>query len=507
MGKTNTEKTKPSLSQALIVMLLVSVIVYVVIRAVFTAYAEYNPLEKLLALLLLLSEAYVMFHSFAYFIGVLKVNKTKSFEPDMLELTTFPPVDIFIPVRHEPKEILESTIVACYNLSYPFKTIYVLDDSSEQKYKDEAAELAQRYGCKLFRRSTRHGAKAGVVNDCLKDSTGKYIAIFDVDQNPIADFLTRIVSILEADNKLALVQTPQFYSNLHSSRIALAANMQQATFYENICEAKSLNGAMMCCGTNVVLRRSAVEEVGGFDESTVTEDFATSLQFHLKGWETLYYNHVNTFGQGPEDLSAYLSQQNRWAMGNAAVLKKVLFNLFKSPMLLSFVQWWEYLVTGSYYLVSWAFLFLLLCPIIYIFFGIPAFFLNPIVYSLSFAPYLILSTQIFYSNMKKRNYPTSHLLKGQALFFISLPTYLRSTLLGLLGIKRSFKVTSKDGSHHVSYIQLWPQLLLWLVYLSAVTWGINRFIYSLSIAIAINTLWVIYYLVFSSTIFYFNEGK
>ena len=508
MGKTNTktETTKPSISQALIVMLLVSIIVYIVLRTVFTAYAKYNLLEKSIAVFLLFSEAYVMFHSLAFFIAVFKAGKSEIPEPDTVELNDPPSVDILIPARHEPKEVLESTILACYNLSYPSKTIYVLDDSSEQRYKDEAAELAQRYGCELFRRTSRHGAKAGVINDCVKISTGKYIAVFDVDQNPIDGFLTKTVSILESDSKLALVQTPQYYSNLHLSKVALAANMQQAAFYENICESKSLSGAMMCCGTNVVLRRAAIESVGGFDESTVTEDFATSLQLHLKNWKTVYYNHVGTFGQGPEDLGAYLSQQNRWSMGNVSVLKKVIFNLLKSPFALNFWQWWEYIVTSTYYLVSWAFLLLLLCPIIYIFFGVPSFFMNPVVYSLSFMPYLILSTYIFFTSMKIRRYRYSDLIKGQALFFISLPTYIRGTLLGMLGIRKGFTVTTKDGSHRVSYRQLWPQISLWLICLSAITWGANCFVYSLSPAIAVNTMWITYYFVCSSAVFYFNEG-
>jgi len=505
--KNNAKQIKKSnLIQALIVVLLISVIVYIVLRTVFTAYAEYGPMEKILALVLLFSEGYVMFHSLSYFIGVLKISRAKNLDPPRTKLNQFPPVDILIPARHEPKDILEDTIVACYNLSYPAKTIHILDDSSEQNYKNEAAVLAQKYGCRLFRRQIRHGAKAGVINDCLKGCSGKYVAIFDVDQNPMSDFLTKTVSILEADDKLALVQTPQYYSNLNSNKVALAANMQQAIFYENICEAKSLNGAMMCCGTNVALRREALDQVGGFDESTVTEDFATTLQLHLKGFKTLYYNHVGAFGQGPQDIGSYLAQQSRWSLGSAAVLKKVLKNLCRNPFMLHFAQWWEYIISCTYYLSSWAFLMLLFCPIMYLFFGIPSFFMNPVIYGLVFIPYLMLSTSIFYTSMSSRNYRICDLLKGQALFFIALPVYLKSTILGLCGIKGSFKITAKDRGHRISYLKLWPQIVLWLICLAAIVWGINLFVYSLSIAAIINTMWIMYYFAFSTSIFYFNEG-
>lgn len=504
--KKNTKQIRRSnLIQALIVMLLISIVVYIVLRAVFAAYAGYSTVEKIMAFVLLFSESYVMFHSLSYFMGVFKTSKVKKLDLPKAELNRFPQVDILIPARHEPKDILEDTIIACYNLSYSAKTIHILDDSSEQSYRDEAAEIAQKYGCRLFRRQIRHGAKAGIINDCLKGCGGKYVAVFDVDQNPMSYFLTKIVPTLEADDKLALIQTPQYYSNLTSNKVALAANMQQAVFYENICEAKSLNDAMMCCGTNVVLRREALDQVGGFDENTVTEDFATTLQLHLKGFKTLYYNHVGTFGQGPQDIGSYLAQQSRWALGSAAVFKNVLKSLFRNPFMLHFMQWWEYIISCTYYLSSWAFLMLLFFPIIYLFFGVPSFFMHPVIYSLSFIPYLLLSINLFYTSMSNRNYRICDLLKGQALFFVALPVYLKSTTLGLCGIRGSFKITAKDSGHRISYLKLWPQIVLWLICLAAIVWGIHLFVYSLSMAAIINTTWIMYYFAFSTSIFYFNE--
>jgi len=486
-------------------LVLIFIIVYFVCRAVFLSYAVSSPLEKVLGLLFFAAEAYVMFHAFGYFLGIYKLTKSKKSEPKITELTSFPPVAILIPARHEPKEILENTIASCYNLSYPSKTIYILDDSSKQEYMAEAKEIAQKYDCQLFRREVWHGAKAGILNDCIKNLTDKYIVIFDADQNPISSFLTKTISILENDSELALIQTPQYYSNLQSSNVAFAANMQQACFYEYICEAKSIDGAMMCCGTNFVVRRETLADVGGFDESTVTEDFATSFKLHLRGWKTLYYNHVSVFGQGPENLSAYFSQQNRWAMGNIAVLKKVLAKLWKSPSALRPLQWWEYLVTSSYYSVSWAYLFLIFCPIAYIIFDIPSFFMKPTVYMFSFLPYLILSQLIFYAGMKNRNYAPSKILRGQLLFFLSLPTYCKGTLLGLFGVSRKFIVTKKSDIGRVSYKQLWPQISLWAINLSAITWGINRFAYDRSPAVAVNLVWITYHFLLCSSIFYFND--
>ena len=192
-------------------------------------------------------------------------------------------------------------------------------------------------------------------------------------------------------------------------------------------------------------------------------------------------------------------------MGNVMVLKKVIKHFFTHPRSMKPIQWWEYFITSSYYLVGWAFMFLLLCPIIYILFDLPSFFMNPIIYSLSFMPYLILSLCVFYMSMSGRNYKKKDIFKGQLLFFVSLPTYLRATLMGILGSKKGFAVTSKEGSRQISYLSLWPQLLLWTINLAAITWSINRFVYSYSPAVIVNMIWITYHFVLLSSMFYFNE--
>ena len=450
-----------------------------------------------------------MLHALGYFFGVFNVSRKKELaaQAEKLSIKDFPPVAILIPARHEPKEVIENTLISCYNLAYPNKTIYLLDDSSQEQFKKEAEELTQKYKARVFRRSSRHGAKAGIINDCLKTLKDKYVAIFDADQNPMPNFLTNLIPILENNPKLAFVQTPQFYSNLNASRVSMGSNMQQSVFYEYVCEDKSSSQAMICCGTNVVLRKEALDAVGGLDESTVTEDFATSFKMHLKGWNSLYYNHVHTFGMGPEDLGAYFKQQNRWALGNIGVLRLILLKLLTRPFTLKPTQWFEYIITGSYYLIGWAYLFLVLCPIVYIFFNIPSFFMDPLVYTLSFIPYLLLSFGIFYTSMLGRYYSLGHILRGQALAFITLPIYLRAALLAFIGKRGSFQVTAKSGTRRISYLKLWPQLSLWLVSLAGITWGLNRFAYELSPTSLINVLWITYHFMLLSSIFYFNEQE
>lgn len=498
---------KPGLLKALLVLLFVSISVYFLTRSVFIYYAQYAAFEKTVAVLFFLAEAFVMIHAFGYFFSVFKISKKEITEISAAQLKDFPSVAILIPSRHEPKEVLESTLLSCYNLDYPNKTVRLLDDSSDEKYKKEAEELCAKFNAEIFRRISRHGAKAGIINDCLKTLKEKYLAIFDADQNPMPDFLSKLIPILEGNQKLAFVQTPQFYSNLGSSKISMGSNMQQAVFYEYICEGKSTSQAMMCCGTNVVFRRQALNEVGGLDETTVTEDFATSFKMQLIGWNSLYYNHVHTFGMGPEDLGAYFKQQNRWAVGNISVLRKILAKFIRSPFVMRPAQWFEYGITGSYYLISWAYFLLLLLPIAYLFFNIPSFFMNPIVYTLTFTPYFILSIAIFYTSMAGRYYSARQLFSGQLLAFITLPVYLKASFLGLIGARSSFEVTAKTGIRRIPYFKLWPQLILWVICLAAVTWGLNRLIYEPTVGIAFNVAWTSYHFVLISSIFYFNEEK
>lgn len=496
---------RAELTAALVVVLILCGCVYLMARAVFIVFADYHRVEKVLAILFFCAEAFVLMHGFAFFISILKMNRKSLEEPEPGKMDQEPALAILVPARHEPKEVLDKTFTCLYNLNYKNKTIYLLDDSSAEEHKKEAEAIAEKYGAKVFRRTERHGAKAGIINDCVKSLDEKYVAVFDADQNPIPMFFDKLVPILEEDPKLAFVQTPQFYSNLDSSPVAFAANLQQSVFYEFVCEAKSSADAMMCCGTNVVFRREALEDVGGLDESTVTEDFATSFTFHRKGWKTLYYNHVYTFGQGPENIAAYFKQQNRWAAGNVAVLRKLLGRMLIHPRDVGFSQWMEYLTTGSYYLVGLAYMFLMLCPIIFLFTGIPSFFMHPAVYLLTFLPFMFLSYMVFYSTMGRRGYRARDLIKGQLLLYLSLPIYSKAALSGLLGFKSEFQVTSKGDSRYTSFTELTSQLLFWTICLSALTWGVNRLIYEPTPAVGINILWVCFHFLVLSSIFYFND--
>ncbi|MDD5439518.1 MAG: glycosyltransferase [Candidatus Omnitrophica bacterium] len=490
-----------------VITILVS-LAYVAVRTALFLFADYTAVEKLFAVMLIAGDLFIILHSIGYAANLLTLYTNRDHErtPKAGMPSGDPPsVALLVPARHEPREVLERTFTSLKNINYANKHVYFLDDSSEEKYKHDAETLARAMGVTLFGRAERHGAKAGIVNDCLKTLTEDYIVIFDADQNPLPEFLNVLIPLMENDKRLAFIQTPQFYSNIDQSRVARGAAFQQAVFYEYICEGKSSGGAMFCCGTNVVFRRQALLEVGGLDESTVTEDFATSLRFHARGWKSLYYNHVYTFGMGPEDLAGYFKQQFRWTTGTISVLKKILWRFLTRPFSLTPIQWWEYLLSGSYYFIGIAFFFLMICPLTYIFFKIPSFFVQPEIYCLSFIPYFVLSIGVFYFLLGKRNYKVRDLFLGQLLASITFSVYIRGAVTALLGIRTPFGVTEKKKGRAISPWRLWPQFSMLFINFIAFVWAVNRFIYELNPAVIVNGIWMFYYFMVLSGIFYFNR--
>ncbi len=165
------------------------------------------------------------------------------------------------------------------------------------------------------------------------------------------------------DPNVAFVQTPQYYANHGTHRMAAAAWSQQALFFGIIAQGKAGLRSMFCCGTNVLFRRAALEDVGGFPEESLTEDFLLSVRMQERGWETAYVPRVLAQGLGPEDAASYVGQQRRWAKGCIAAIPAVL------RAKLPWRQRLQYLLSASYFLSGWTILVYLSLPMIRILTG------------------------------------------------------------------------------------------------------------------------------------------
>ena len=536
-----TTRSNSAVLGILVLLAMLSIIAYLVIRTALFFVAPFQWQERLLATFLLAAEVFILIHGFGYFLNIYHVlQKPQAPLPMATEhqLDSYPPVAIIVSSYKEPLAVVENTLTCFYNLTYPNKRLYFLDDTRYdlawdtpermQAYRAGIDSLCEEIGINLFRRKW-HGAKAGMINDFLdflagnqregfgfvphgakgSGETEKYIIVFDADMNPFPDFVEPLVAMMEKNPRLAFVQTPQYYSNFETNRVARASGLQQAVFYEYICEGKSLQDAMFCCGTNVIFRREALMDVGGFDETSVTEDFATSLKFHMKGWRSTYLNKVCAFGMGPEDLGGYFRQQFRWALGTVGLFRSILGELGKDPRRLSVGKWWEYFLSGTHYFVGWVFLILAACPILYLFTGVPSFFVYPEIYLLVFTPYLVLSLSIFLGTLEQRHYRPWQMFQGMFLNAICFPVYMQASLLGILGVRGSFGITPKGESHALPLLRLWPQLLTALIAFAAMVWGLHRLYYEQKpfFAILANTLWCFYHFAILSWVLYFNHPE
>ncbi len=368
----------------------------------------------------------------------------------------------------------------------------------------KATKKCQKYGLHYWHIDRPTHSKAQTINLFLPQVKEKYIAIFDADQNPLSTFITETVAVAETHEKIAFVQTPQLYTNINVSPIAKGAAMQQSIFYESICEAKSNQNAMFCCGTNVLIRTQALKEVGGFDETSVTEDFSTSIDLHALGYHSFYLNKVLAFGLAPESLPSYLKQQNRWAVGTTGVLRKLFKLIWRAPQSLSLLQWWEYSLSASYYLVGWAFFLLMICPIIFLLFRVPSYFIRPEIYILTFLPYYAMTMLLFYSTMKKRHYSPSSILYGIMMSSLCYPVFMLATFNGLFNRKAKFMVTPKGKADRLNFWQLWPWNIMLALNILAI--GVNAADwYNLTWPVFINILWCVYHIIILLNIYRLNK--
>lgn len=492
--------------QSLTILTIILLSFYFLARIIVFSFASFTLGERVFGIILLVAEGFIAIHSLAFLLGIIRLSKKGINEVDVSK-NALPSVAVVVAARHEPKEILDKTLLTLRMLDYPNKKIYLLDDSSDEKFKNEAKEVCQKHGAIIFSREKRHGAKAGIINDFLAQMQEEYLAVFDADQNPMPNFLKKTLPYFETDPSLAFIQTPQFYTNVGVSPIARASCIQQTIFYEYICEAKNSTNSMFCCGTNVVFKKKMLKDVGGFDESSITEDFATSIRVHMRGYHSIYYPHVAAFGMAPESLPVYFKQQSRWATGSIQVFKKVVANIFMKPRSMTFLQWWEYLISSTYYFVGIAFFVLMISPLIYLFFNVPSYFSQSQVYLTVFVPYFMLSLLIFYAAMASRKYKLLDLYHGTILGILSFPILIKSAVFGLMGKKVQFVITTKGKIEKMTFLSLWPYHIMVVLCATAIIFGFMRLTREDDIyALTINIFWTFYHLFILCHIYYFNKA-
>jgi cellulose synthase (UDP-forming) len=352
-------------------------------------------------------------------------------------------IDVFITTYNEPVDLVEKTARAAVAMPYPHRT-YVLDDGN----RPEMGEMARRVGAHWITRPDNRGAKAGNINHALSVTDGDFFVVFDADHVPHPNFLDRMMPYM-ADTRAAFAQAPQYYVNRHKTYLTEGAMDQQELFFGPICKGKDGLGAVFCCGTNMVIRRSAIDSIGGFREDSITEDAVTSLDLHERGWTSRYVGERLADGLAPEDLSAYISQQRRWARGNIEMLFKS--DLFVRRMALSLRL--QYAWSAMYYLTSLTTVLYLALPCLFLLFGVQTVSAKSTDFIAHFLPYIFTTIFILARSAEGR-------LRFRAiqLSYGLFPVFIGAFYSILTGRKVGFAVTPKEGRIQSFYHLVIPQL-------------------------------------------------
>ncbi len=227
-----------------------------------------------------------------------------------------PQVDILIPTYNEDGELLRKTILRALEVVYDNKTVNVLDDGDRAWLRDLCQELGARY----FRRDDNEGAKAGNMNAALPFLTGEFVAILDADFLALDNFLVSAMPAF-ADPKVGCVQFPQVFYNPDASQINSKTygkiEDEQWFWYSEVLPYRDSLDLATSCGSCSVVRRSALNEIGGtFPADTITEDFDMSLRFLEKGYITRYLFEGVAVGLAADSTQGFFAQRVRWALGN-----------------------------------------------------------------------------------------------------------------------------------------------------------------------------------------------
>src|SRR5580698_9468232 len=353
----------------------------------------------------------------------------------------WPHIDVLVPTYNEPLEIVRYTALGALNIDWPTDKlhVYILDDGRRKEFAEFAFQAGVGY---KIRPDNKH-AKAGNINTALKTLTSPYIAIFDCDHVPTRSFLQMTLGWMLRDSNLAMLQTPHhFYSpdpfERNLSQFRIIPN-EGELFYGVVQDGNDFCNATFFCGSCAVLRREALDEIGGIAVETVTEDAHTSLRMQMNGWNTAYINIPQAAGLATERLSGHIKQRIRWARGMIQIMRtdNPLFARGLSP-----AQRLCYFNAMTHFLYALPRLIFLTAPLIYLVFGktnVPGYWAAILAYAL---PHLVLSN-IANSRIQGRH---RHSFWNEIYETVLAPYILIPTMLALINPKAGrFEVTTKGG--------------------------------------------------------------
>jgi cellulose synthase/poly-beta-1,6-N-acetylglucosamine synthase-like glycosyltransferase len=276
-------------------------------------------------------------HRYAMIRGYMKHRKQFLAEEPKERFAQLPRVTIQLPIYNE-QYVVERLLEETSKIDYPLELlqIQVLDDSTDETHPF-TARLVEDYReaglpIEYIHRDNRHGYKAGALENGLKTATGEIVAIFDADFIPPRDFLQRTVHYF-TDSKVGMVQTRWGYLNRHQNILTeVQAMLLDGHFVlEHIARA---GGGLFFNfnGTAGILRKSMIQDAGGWQHDTLTEDSDLSYRAQLNGWKFVYVPTIECASELPVETYGFQVQQSRWAKGLTQVALKLLPRILRSDL-------------------------------------------------------------------------------------------------------------------------------------------------------------------------------
>lgn len=417
-----------------------------------------NQIEDFIpAMILYLAELYnigMLFLSLFVVSMPLPSRKAPPLDPE-----NAPTVDVFVPTYNEDADLLATTLSAALAMNYPAgrMKVFLLDDGGTDEKcassnfvaateartrRTELQALCEGLGVTYLTRARNQHAKAGNLNNGLANSTGDLIVVFDADHAPARDFLTETIGFFGADPRLFLVQTPHFFINPDPLERNLKTfnhmPSENEMFYGIIQRGLDKWNAAFFCGSAAVLKREALDEVGGFAGRSITEDAETALTLHSTGWNSVYVDKPLIAGLQPPTFASFIGQRSRWAQGMMQIL------IYHRPLFkrgLSLPQRLCYTSSALFWMFPFVRLVFLIAPLFYLFFGLEIF-------TASGAEFLAYILGYMVVNLLMQNY-----LYGRyrwtwisELYEFIQSVYLLPAIISVMlkPSKPTFKVTSKN---------------------------------------------------------------
>jgi cellulose synthase/poly-beta-1,6-N-acetylglucosamine synthase-like glycosyltransferase len=264
----------------------------------------------------------------------LKHRKQLPKEPAQ-KFAELPPVTVQLPLYNE-RYVVARLLEEICKLEYPRELlqIQVLDDSTDEThpYTERLCyELAaQGHPIEYKHRRNRHGYKAGALQEGLASATGEFVAVFDADFLPPADFLLRTIHFF-ADPEIGVVQTRWSYLNKEYNILTQVEAMLLDGHFVLEHGARCGGGLFFNFnGTAGIIRRQMIDDAGGWQHDTLTEDSDLSYRAQLKGWRFVYLMGLDCPSELPVETYGFQVQQSRWAKGLTQVARKLLPAIFRA---------------------------------------------------------------------------------------------------------------------------------------------------------------------------------